>query len=131
MRMIVGCFFLFVSLVFTRYSLATESLPPPPQSPSFPGGGIPDIVPQKRSPVSGAHLILVTHPPGALVNLGGIIIGETPLDQYVHAGSNIWLTVSKVGYFPQTMRALLKSGHTLSLDLPLSPVPAIHQDYIP
>lgn len=131
MRIIVGCFFLFVSIVFTKYALASDSLPPPPQSPSFPGGAIPDIVPQKRSPVSGAHLILRTRPPGALVNLGGIIIGETPLDQHVHAGSNIWLTVSKVGYFSQTMRVLMKTGHTLSLDLPLSPVPVIPQDYIP
>lgn len=131
MKTIAGCFLLVLLVFLPGYGAEAATLPPPPQAPAFPGGTPPDTAPQRSSGSSSAHLILLTHPPGALVNLGGFIIGETPLDQHVHPGSNIWLTVSKNGYLSQTMMVLLRSGHTLSLDLPLRPIPSLPQPYVP
>lgn len=118
-----------MSVIPTPLAPTTVSPPPPPPQPSLtpsintppPPSGMSPMAPGFPG-VSGiqqlstkSRLIVLTNPPGAKVYLGGFVLGLTPLDTRVYAGSNAMLEITKDGYFPEDISVLLGPGKTINL----------------
>ena len=90
-----------------------DPAPSSPPAPTTPTTTDPPVAPAKMM----VHLRITTRPTRALIRLGDITLGRTPLEQTVEAQKDARLEVSADGYKPEVRKLALDSDQTLEIAL--------------